>query len=332
MRGNNGDRPMTKSVSLTSSRAFWLVFAGIVALFGLLPLGVGEYKIHVLILCLVFVIVSVSWNLLALTRQVSLGHSAFFGLGAYTSALLSAHYSTFYMVDILAGGVVAMTGAILIGMICLRMAPWALAVSTLSFAEALKVACSMLEFTSGQEGVSVLPLFGGGLHGKLFSYYLVLGIALAAVLTTYFVMRSRFQFAFQAIHDEEQAASMLGVNPVLFKVLAFALSAFFTGMAGAFYAHYTTFIEPASVFNIDISVEAQLMPLIGGLYTFVGPIIGAIAMTLLTEYLRVSIGQGFMIVYGGILVVTILFLPDGLIGLSRKVRRRFVKAPVVEGA
>jgi branched-chain amino acid transport system permease protein len=236
------------------------------------------------------------------------------------------------MTDILAGGVVAMAGAILIGIVCLRMAPWALAIATLSFAEALKVACSMLEFTSGQEGVSVLPLFGGGPHEKLFSYYLVLGIALAAVLASFFVMRSRFQFAFQAIHDEEQAASMLGVNPVLFKVLAFALSAFFTGLVGGFYAHYTTFIEPGSVFSIHISVEAQLMPLIGGLYTFVGPILGAFAMTLMTEYLRVSIGQGFMIVYGAVLVATILFLPEGLIGLSRKVRRRFAKAPAIQGA
>jgi branched-chain amino acid transport system permease protein len=294
-------------------------------LFTLLPLTVDRYTLHTLILCQIFVVISVCWNLLAMTRQVSLGHAAFFGLGAYTSALLSDRLSTPPWLDIASGGIVASFGAVILGLICLRMAPWALAIVTFSFAEALRVISSMIAFTDGAQGISLSPLFEGNPNNKLLSYYMILIIALITVVTVYFVIQSRLSYAFRAIHDDEQAASTLGVNPVLFKLLAFTISAFFTGLAGGFYAHYTTHIEPATAFNVHISVEAQLMPLIGGLYTFVGPIIGAFVLTLMTEYLRVSFGQGYMIFYGIILVVTILFLPEGVVGIYKivwsKVRR-----------
>jgi len=287
-------------------------------LFALLPLTIDRYTLHILILCLIAVVISVAWNLLAMTRQVSLGHAAFFGLGAYTSALLSDRLSTPPWLDIASGGIVASAGAILLGVICLRMTPWALAIVTFSFAEALRVISSMIGFTEGAQGVSLSPLFEGTANNKLFSYYMILVIALVTVIAIYLVIQSRLSYAFRAIHDDEQAASILGVDPVLSKVLAFVISAFFTGLAGGFYAHYTTHIEPETAFNVHISVEAQLMPLIGGLYTFTGPILGAFVLTLMTEYLRVSFGRGYLIFYGIILVVTMLFLPGGIIGLCKR--------------
>jgi branched-chain amino acid transport system permease protein len=221
--------------------------------------------------------------------------------------------------DLVLGGVFASLGAILIGIICLRMAPWALAIATLAFAEAVKILVIMLPgLTEGAEGVAIAPLYGGGQTAKVYAYYLVLAIAFLTVLTAYLLKRSKLYFAFTAIHDDQEAASMLGINPTKYKVMAFTISAFFVGVVGGFYAHYISYIDPHAAFNIHISVEAQIMPLMGGLYTVAGPVVGAFILTLLGEYLRITVKTGYLIIYGVILVFFILYLPKGLMGLVER--------------
>ncbi len=283
------------------------------------PSFLSQYSLHMIILVMVFVVISTSWNILVWTHQISLGHAAFFGIGAYTAAVVYNAWQLPIYFDLVLGGVFASLGAILIGSICLRMAPWALAIATLAFAEAVKILVIMLPgLTEGAEGVAIAPLYGGGQTAKVYAYYLVLAIAFLTVLTAYLLKRSKLYFAFTAIHDDQEAASMLGINPTKYKVMAFTISAFFVGIVGGFYAHYISYIDPHAAFNIHISVEAQIMPLMGGLYTVAGPVVGAFILTLLGEYLRITVKTGYLIIYGVILVFFILYLPKGLMGLVER--------------
>jgi len=299
---------------------FLLILLGV--LFSV-PSFLSQYSLHMIILVMVFVVISTSWNILVWTHQISLGHAAFFGIGAYTAAVVYNTWQLPIYFDMVLGGVFASMGAILVGTICLRMAPWALAIATLAFAEAIKILVIMLPgLTEGAEGVAIAPLYGGGQTAKVYAYYLVLGIALVTVLSAYLLKRSKLYFAFTAIHDDQEAASMLGINPTKYKVMAFTISAFFVGIVGGFYAHYISYIDPHAAFNIQISVEAQIMPLMGGLYTVAGPVLGAFILTLLGEYLRITVKTGYLIVYGFILVFLILYLPKGLMGLVAGWTRR----------
>ena len=284
-----------------------------------IPSVLSQYSLHMMILVLVFVVISTSWNILVWTHQISLGHAAFFGIGAYTAAIVYNSWQLPIYLDMVLGGVFASLGAVLIGVICLRMPPWALAIATLAFAEAVKILVIMLPgLTEGAEGVAIPPLYGGGEMAKVYAYYLVLAIAFLTVLTAYLLKQSKLYYAFTAIHDDQEAASMLGINPTKYKVMAFTFSAFFVGIVGGFYAHYISYIDPHAAFNIHISVEAQIMPLMGGLYTVSGPVVGAVILTLLGEYLRITVKTGYLIIYGIILVLLIFYLPKGLVGLTEK--------------
>ena len=296
-----------------------LGLVALLVLLAFLPAFLGPYSMHMMILVLIYVVIATSWNILVWTHQISLGHAAFFGIGAYTGALIYNAWRLPPYLDMLLGGIFASLSAVVLGVICLRMAPWALAIATLAFAEAMKVLVIMLPgLTEGAEGVGIPPLFGGGEAARTKAYYLIFGIACLSVLLAYTLKRSKLYYAFTAIHDDEDAANMLGINPTKYKVVAFTLSAFFVGIVGSFYAHYIAYIDPHAAFNIHISVEAQIMPLMGGLYTVAGPVVGAFILTLLGEYLRITIKTGYLIVYGIILVVVIFYLPQGLIGLAEK--------------
>jgi len=308
---------------LNRGRAKILGLLAFLALLAFLPAFLGPYSLHMMILVMIYVVIATSWNILVWTHQISLGHVAFFGIGAYTGALMFNAWRLPPYFDMLLGGVFASLSAVVLGIICLRMAPWALAIATLAFAEAMKILVIMLPgLTEGAEGVAIPPLFGGGEAARTQAYYLIFWIASLCVLMAYFLKRSKLYYAFTAIHDDEEAASMLGINPTKYKVVAFTLSAFFVGIVGSFYAHYIAYIDPHSAFNIHTSVEAQIMPLMGGLYTVAGPVVGAFILTLLGEYLRITIKEGYLIVYGVILVFVIFYLPQGLVGLAGKWMKR----------
>jgi branched-chain amino acid transport system permease protein len=304
---------------LNKAYAKILLLVVLLASLAFLPAFLGPYSMHMMILVLIYVVIATSWNILVWTHQISLGHAAFFGIGAYTGALIYNAWRLPPYLDMLLGGIFASLSAVVLGVICLRMAPWALAIATLAFAEAMKILVIMLPgLTEGAEGVGIPPLFGGGEAARTKAYYLILGIASLSVLLAYSLKRSKLYYAFTAIHDDEDAASMLGINPTKYKVVAFTLSAFFVGIVGSFYAHYIAYIDPHAAFNIHISVEAQIMPLMGGLYTVAGPVVGAFILTLLGEYLRITIKTGYLVVYGIILVLVIFYLPQGLVGLAAK--------------
>jgi branched-chain amino acid transport system permease protein len=144
------------------------------------------------------------------------------------------------------------------------------------------------------------------------------------VAAVWVIQSTRLNFAFTAIRENEEVANVMGINPTRYKVLAFMVSAFFTGFAGGFYSHYNTYIIPYEVFGLGISIACLVMPIFGGLYTITGPILGTIIVKVIEEYLRVTFSYGHQIAYGLILVLVVLFMPEGVVGLGKRwMRGRF---------
>ncbi|MBI4593084.1 MAG: branched-chain amino acid ABC transporter permease [Candidatus Rokubacteria bacterium] len=287
-----------------------------------LPFLLGDYGLHLLVLVCMYVTLSSSWNILTLAGQLTLGHAGFFGVGAYTSALLALRLGVPIAAGMLAGALAAAGLAAAVGVVCLRLRGVYLAIATLSLVEALRiVVLNFPEYTEGSIGITLPPVFGGA-RGP--AYFSMLAVAVLPVLATVWIKRSKLHVVFGAIREDQGAAEMLGINTTAYKVLAFALSASFAGLAGGFYPHYLTYIVPDSAFAIGLSIEAQIMPILGGLYTVAGPVVGAVVLTLVGEYLRTTFGAANLFVYGLAMIVVILCLPDGLMGL---LRRRWRAAP-----
>jgi len=280
------------------------------------PKLVDSYFLHLTIATFLAMILASSWDILARTGQVSVGQAGLFGIGAYTSALLYDWNHLHPILGILSGGMLATVAAIGIGYLTLRLRGIYFSITTIAFAEALAVIWLMTpEITGGAMGVSTPPLFDGD---RTLAYYLILAILALVVFVVWVIEKSRLNFAFTAIRQNEDVANVMGINPTRYKVLAFMISAFFTGIAGGFYSHYNTYIIPYEVFGLNVSIACLVMPIFGGLYTILGPIIGTIFIKAIEEYLRVTFSYGHQIAYGLILVAVVLFMPDGLIGLWRK--------------
>jgi branched-chain amino acid transport system permease protein len=280
------------------------------------PTLVDSYFLHLTIAFFLAMILASSWDILARTGQVSVGQAGLFGIGAYTSALLYEWNHLNPILGMLTGGMLATVAAIGIGYLTLRLRGIYFSITTIAFAEALAVIWLMTPgITGGAMGVSTPPLFDGD---RTLSYYLILAILALVVFVVWAIEKSRLNFAFTAIRQNEDVANVMGINPTRYKVLAFMISAFFTGIAGGFYSHYNTYIIPYEVFGLNVSIACLVMPIFGGLYTILGPIIGTIFIKTIEEYLRITFSYGHQIAYGLILVVVVLFMPDGLIGLWRK--------------
>ncbi|MEW6265456.1 MAG: branched-chain amino acid ABC transporter permease [Thermodesulfobacteriota bacterium] len=291
-------------------------WAGFFAVLILFPRLVDAYILHLGVAALIAMVLSSSWDILARTGQVSVGQAGLFGLGAYTSALLYRQFGVPPVLGMLGGALVALIVSIALGYLTLRLKGIYFSITTIAFAEALAVVWLMTpQITGGAMGVSTPPLFGGD---RIMAFYLILAAQAAVMLVVWYIERSRLNFAFTSIRENEDVANTMGINPTRYKVLAFMISAFFTGFAGGFYSHYNTYIIPYEVFGLGISVGCLVMPIFGGLYTPAGPIIGTIVVKALEEILRVNIAYGHQIAYGLILILVVLFMPEGLMGLWRK--------------
>jgi len=305
-----------------SSRAYVI---GVILLV-LVPVFVRDaYILNVLVLALIFSILAASWNLISgYTGILTFGHQAFFGIGAYFSALLAMKVGISPWLGLLIGGIVAAFFGFVIGLPCLRLraAPY-IATATLALAEIARVTCmNLVPLTRGELGLwgipslpdFTLPLlgevtFGGG--ARISYYYVILAIFIVMMTLFHFIFRSHIGLAFESIRDSQDAAQSLGIHITYYKLLAFTVSAFFAGVAGSFYAHYLLILTPTSVFSIGLMIEIIAMAMVGGIATFMGPVLGSFLLTLGLEYLR-FMGEYRFITYGILLVVIILFLPQGL--------------------
>ncbi len=301
-----------------TTRVVWL--AGLLVLAVLPPVLPNDYVVTVLILCMLHAVLASSWNfLMGFAGIFSFGHQAFYGLGAYVSALLAMRAGLDPWLGLVVAGLAAAAlGAfIAVPTLRLRAAPY-IAIATLGFAEIARITASnLVDLTRGELGlVGIPPLtdlgplrFAAG--SRVGSYYVMLGLLVLTVLALGGLARSRTGLALQAIRESQDAADSLGVPVTRYKVLAFAVSSFFAGAAGAFYAHTFLVLTPSSVLSVALMVELIAMTLVGGAGTLLGPVVGAFALTLSLEQLRV-LGDWRLLIYGAALVALILFMPEGV--------------------
>ncbi|MFQ5789665.1 MAG: branched-chain amino acid ABC transporter permease [Acidobacteriota bacterium] len=278
-------------------------------------LGEQSYRLHLATLCLLYVCLASAWNLLGgFTGQISFGHAALFGLGAYTTAILwlrgFAPLSTMPL-----AGLIAAAFAILWGWPCLRLRGPYFAIATIGVGEATRILMNNLEATGGSSGLA-LPT--PGTYSMLPHYYLALVLASMAVGLSVWVSRSRFGLGLLAIREDIEAAESLGVPTARYQLYALALSSFLVGLGGSFYAQFIFYIVPEKVFGFDFSISMILMTIIGGLGTVAGPVIGATLFLLLEQFVLVRFSSLHLGSFGVLLIGLVLFEPRGLAGLFER--------------
>lgn len=268
-----------------------------------------------MILFFIYAILVSNWNILFGYMGIfCFGQQAFFGIGAYGSALFASRIGVPVPVAIIIGGALAMISSVLIGLPSLRLRGPYVALVTLAFAEVMRMVCSnWVDVTRGQMGLTVLPLVSGA--GRTAVYYVALILFLISTGILVKLMRSSFGYVAVAIRESQEAASSLGIDIVKYKILAFMLSSFMSGVAGALYSHYILILTP-DIMGLHIIIMVLVMGMVGGLATLEGPIVGTFIMIFLAEYLR-GFGQLRFIIYGSLIILSVLFIPGGLVTVIR---------------
>jgi branched-chain amino acid transport system permease protein len=300
----------------------------LLTLLGLATLFVRQpFYLNILVLILFYAAASSAWNLVGgYAGQLSLGHAAFFGIGAYTSTLLYLKFGISPWLGLPVGGALAVVFAIAISYPCFRLQGPFFCLATIAFAEVMRIlATHFREITEG--GVGLTIPFRPGLANFLFAdkaaYAFIAYVFLLVMIgVSLLIERARAGYYLSALRDDQDAAEATGVNTSWLKLWVMMVSAFFTAAAGTFYAQYLTFIDPDIVFSLGFSIQLAMLSIIGGMGTILGPILGSFILTPLDAFLRgwlggLYAGLGFL-VYGFILIVVVIYLPDGLIKWLRQ--------------
>ena len=273
-----------------------------------------------------FVALAQAWNIIGgFTGYASFGQVVFFGIGGYFTAVAMSHWGVNFWVSLVVSGLVAAAFGALIGLPLLRLKGHYFAIATLGVAEGMReVVTNVPGLTGGGAGISV-PTVGKeattAYLGNDGFYLLYLGLAAFAVLVGALVSRNKFGFALRAIHQDEDAAAAMGVNTTRAKVAAFALSGLVTGLVGSTYAFQQVTIFPERLFDVDITVLMVVMVVIGGSGTVLGPLLGAVALQFLSEYLRRNFTEVHTFILGAIIIAAVVLLPQGAVNYVREARQ-----------
>lgn len=307
-------------------RSQWLPAAIVFAVLASVPLWLHDaYLLQLALRVVLFAVLGMAWNLVGgYAGQLSLGHVAYFGIGAYGMSLLHERFGLSPWLGILLSAALAGTAALIIGSITFRLRGPYFTLSTIATAEIIRLVALNAKFTHGAIGLLAPALFSEPFADqKLYlSAVPLLGVAFAF---TAWLHGSRFGYSLRAIRESEDTAMAVGINPALDKLKALVPSALLTAVAGAMFASSFQFIGPDSVLAIDISVQAALIAMLGGAGTAWGPIIGSGVLTLSAEMFKSYFEQAHLLIYGLLLVLVVLFLPGGVVSILQR-RRRSVPA------
>jgi len=302
--------------------------AGVVVVLAAVPLMVtNNYYLDSLIVIFFWAAVAAAWNIVGgYAGQLSLGHTAFFGVGAYTSSLLFARGAVTPWLGLVAGALLAALLGVFVGVVCFRLRGPFFALVTIAFAEvALIVASSWRELTRGTEGLNIpfRPALGNMLfRGKVTYFYIFLTFAVILYVVSRAIENSRLGYYLVAFREDEAAARALGINTIRIRLVALGLSAAFTAVGGTLYAQYYQYLDPGSTFGINFSIQVALLTMVGGIGTASGPFVGALLMTPLGQFLRAWLGGGaaglYLAIYGIALMLVVLFLPHGIVPELRR--------------
>lgn len=287
-------------------------------------------------LTVMYMAMSMSWNIMGgMTGYISLGHSFFFGIGAYTTALLALRADVDpFLAAVLSGFLVAAVAAV-VGFVALRVRGASFVIVTLSLVYIGSLGGQgWRSVTGGSSGLTLPTLGVGGALAHIPFYYAFAVLFLLALATSAWLRRSRFGLALTAIREDEDKAEMLGINTPRTKLVAFVLSAVFVGIAGGLYAYWRVFLDPIFVFGIAVSVQMILIALVGGVRSLWGPVLGAVIFMPGSYYLLTTYPQWHLLLTGGVLALVVLFMPDGIIPSVRARLDRFgpEAASIREGA
>ena len=308
------------------SRHVYIPFIALAVLLTVPLVITNQFILHVMTLIGIYIILAQSLNLImGYAGQLALGHAAFWALGAYTSALLLLNTNVGFWVALLCGGLVSFAFGSLLAVASLRLLDDYLGLVALGFGEIVRIFALQLDITRGPMGLPGIPpptIFGIALRTPVSRYYLIILLCVVVQFTIMRLIKSRFGRALQAIRDDELAARVMGVESFRYKVLAFAIAAFYAGVAGAFYASWIGFISPDS-FQFLHSAMFTAMITLGGLGTLWGGVLGAAILGSLPEIFR-GVAEFRFVIFGAIMVVMIILKPEGLLGVptTRSVQMR----------
>lgn len=311
-----------RPAALGPRREMWWWIAGAVAVLALGPLFLSGYWVRVLSGVFMMAVVTAGINLMVgFAGYPAFGNVVFFGVGAYVAGIMATVVGAPPVVAIAAAALAAAAYALILGYPILRLKGGYFAIATLGINEATRLVVTNLAITGGGRGMTmpIVDLPPAVIYGAVYYYMLVTMLVTVAAIAI--LAHRPFGFALRALRDEEEAAKTIGINTTLFKMLAWAISAFFTALVGAGWAYWIAFFEPASAFDVMIAVKGFLMMLLGGTGTVLGPVVGSFFVEILSEVVWGEFLNVHRMVLGVLIVSIIIALPSGLPRLIRRPRR-----------
>jgi branched-chain amino acid transport system permease protein len=279
----------------------------------LLPASLSVYVRSFVMFTMMYVVLALSWNIISgFTGYTSFGHVAFYGIGAYACAILVADYDWPWIPTLGVAAAAAAVAAVVVGYPVLRLKGPYFAIAMLGAAEGTRVIATVWDgLTHGGLGIS-LP----SAETSFETYYAMLAVVVLTVVVAYAVGHSRFGVRLNAIREDEGAAEVLGINATVYKLAAFVLSAIFPAVAGGIQAYKVLYIDPPSVFFVQITIAMALMSMLGGKGTVIGPIVGAVLLYTVQELSWVNFPTAHLIAYGLFIILVARFMPRGLVGMA----------------
>jgi len=329
--------PMHHAV-LQRKDLIWLALAVLLALLPALPaVAANSFRMHVLILILLFASMAQAWNIIGgYGGQVSFGHSVFFGIGAYGAGMAVVTYGGTPWPGILAGMLTAAVVAVLISYPCFKLSGHYFAIATFAIVEIFNRMFLVWYWVGGALGLDY-PLVKEGLANLMWYdtktgyYYCALALFVLVFGFVRLLERHRFGFYLRAVREGQETAEALGVNSSAVKIGAMALSAAFAALCGAFFVQYNLRVDPPMVMSLDMSMKFVLVTILGGTGTLAGPLLGAAVLIPLQEYTRAlwgGLGAGVdLIIFGLLIIVIVVRQPAGISGILRDLTRRFSRRP-----
>jgi branched-chain amino acid transport system permease protein len=317
-------------------KRLYLLLAAVFVILMLLPLFLDNYALGIFVMIFFWAYVGQSWNVLTgYTGHISLGHALYIGIGAYATTFLAQTFGLTPWIGMFLGGFIAVAIALCLGFLGFRFGLRGVyfVIMTIAFAELARLAVSHIEALGSFTGIFLdfnPSFYNFQFRGNIPYYYIALGFMVASLIVVRMIEVSKVGRFIVAIREDEEAAQALGVNTFKYNMIAIAISAFMTSLAGAFYANYIFYLHPNSLFGMSMSIELILRPIVGGLGTLFGPVIGSVILTPLSEISRAYFARGgleglHLILYGILAILVVLFMPKGIIVYVKRLLEPILK-------
>jgi len=315
----------------------YLLLAAVFIILMALPLFLDNYALGIFVMIFFWAYVGQSWNVLTgYTGHISLGHALYLGIGAYATTYLAQTFGLTPWVGMFAAGSIAVAIALFLGFLGFRFGIRGVyfVILTIAFAEITRLVVSHIEALGSFTGIFLdfkPSFYNFQFRGNIPYYYISLGFMVASLIAVRIIEVSKVGRFIVAIREDEEAAQALGVNTFKYNMIAIAISAFMTSLAGAFYANYIYYLHPNSLFGMSMSIELILRPIVGGLGTLFGPVIGSLILTPLSEISRAYFAKGgleglHLILYGILAILVVLFMPKGIIVYVKRLLEPMLKS------